>query len=594
MELKERKDIEEKYKWDLTDYYKSEEDYNNELNAFCKEYKEIEKYNGKLTDKNTILECFKFGDKLDARLERLYVYASISRDEDVSVEKNQQRYGKVRNIANEYEMACSFLTPQLSSLSDEFLKELISDKDFSNYDKMLKDILKNKSHILSEKEEKLLSSVSSFSGDFKLNFSNFENGDLEFEDIVDGKGNKLKMNQSVASIYLTDEDSVLRKNAFRELNGAFGRYNNFLTSNYIASVKKDIFYAKTRNFNSAIEKALFYEDVDKDVYYTLLKSVNKFLDLEYRYFKLKEKMLKLDKISVADMRINPLKEVDNKYTYEEAFKLVLDALNPLGEDYLNGLKELKANKKIDVMPNKNKCSGAYMTSAYGCSSVVLTNFMGKFNDVSTLAHELGHAMHSYNSDKNQPINKAGYTIFLAEIASTVNECFLNRYMLENAKTKEEKIYYLNEFLSTFHATVFRQTMFAEFEEKIHKMCEDNEGVSTTVVNEVYLDLVKKYFGKDVELLDEIKYEWSRIPHFFTAFYVYKYATGLISAIAICNKILSKEKDSVENYYKFLSLGGSMDPLSILKVAGVDLKEEKTFNESFKYIENYIDELEKLI
>ena len=325
-----------------------------------------------------------------------------------------------------------------------------------------------------------------------------------------------------------------------------------------------------------------------------LKSVNKFLDLEYRYFKLKEKMLKLDKISVADMRINPLKEVDNKYTYEEAFKLVLDALNPLGEDYLNGLKELKANKKIDVMPNKNKCTGAYMTNAYGCSPVVLTNFMGKFNDVSTLAHELGHAMHSYNSDKNQPINKAGYTILLAEIASTVNECFLNRYMLENAKTREEKIYYLNEFLSTFHATVFRQTMFAEFEEKIHKMCEDNEGVSTTVVNEVYLDLVKKYFGKDVELLDEIKYEWSRIPHFFTAFYVYKYATGLISAIAICNKILSKEKDSVENYYKFLSLGGSMDPLSILKVAGVDLKEEKTFNESFKYIENYIDELEKLI
>ena len=594
MELKERKDIDAKYKWDLTDYYANDTEYEKALNKFLNEYKDIEKYNGKLTTKETILECFKFGDKLDEQLERLYVYASISRDEDVSVEKNQQRYGRIRNIANDYEMACSFLTPQLSSLSDEFLSELINDKNFENYNKLLKDILKDKPHILSEKEEKLLSSVSNFAGDFKLNFSNFENGDLEFKEIEDGKGNKLPMNQSVASIYLTDEDKILRKNAFKELNGAFGRYNNFLTSNYIASVKKDIFYAKTRNFNSAIEKALFYEDVDKKVYYTLLDSVNKFLNLEYRFFKLKEKMLGVEKISVADMRINPLKEVDTEYSFEDGFALVCKALSPLGEEYINNLKKLKDNNKIDVMPNKGKCTGAYMTSAYGCSPVVLTNFMGKFNDVSTIAHELGHAMHSYNSDKNQPINKAGYTIFLAEIASTVNECLLNRYMLDNATTKEEKIYYLNEFLSTFHATVFRQTMFAEFEEKIHTMCENNEGVSTTVVNEVYLGLVKRYFGKDVEIYDEIKYEWSRIPHFFTAFYVYKYATGLISAIAICNKILSNEENAVENYYKFLSLGGSMDPLSILSIAGVDLKDEKTFENSFKYVENYLDELEKLI
>lgn len=594
MELKERKDIEEKYKWNLTDYYKNDEEYEKDLKSFLDSYKKIEEYNGKLKDKKTILECFKFTDKLDEKLERLYVYASISRDEDVAVEKNQQRYGKISNIANDYDMACSFLTPQLSSLDDKFLSDLIKDEDFKDYDRTLNNILKNKPHILSEKEERLLSSVSNFAGDFKLNFSNFENGDLEFNDVEDGKGNKLPMNQSVAGIYLTDEDRVLRKNAFKELNGAFGRYNNFLTSNYIASVKKDIFYAKTRNFGSAIEKALFYEDVDKEVYYTLLKSVNKFLNLEYRFFKLKEKMLGVDKIAVCDMRINPLKEVDTKYTFEEGFDLVCKALSPLGREYVEKLQNLKDNRKIDVMPNKGKCSGAYMTSAYGCSPVVLTNFMGKFNDVSTIAHELGHAMHSYNSDKTQPISKAGYTIFLAEIASTVNECLLNRYMLENARTKEEKIYYLNEFLSTFHATVFRQTMFAEFEEKIHAMCENNEGVSTTVVNEVYLDLIKKYFGKDVEIFDEIKYEWSRIPHFFTAFYVYKYATGLISAIAICNKILSKEKDAVENYYKFLSLGGSTDPLSILSVAGVDLKQEKTFEDSFKYIENYLDELESLL
>ena len=594
MILKNRTDIEDKYKWDLKEYFSNEESFKNELASFCEEFKKMETFNGKLTDKGTIFDCMQKLDKLNATLERLYVYASVKRDEDVAVDFSQERYAEIRKAATDFDVACSFIMPQLSTLSDEFLNDISKDAKFEEYSKIFADIIREKSHILSEKEEKLLSNVSTFSSDFKLNFSNFEDADLKFFDVENAKGEKLPMSQSSASIYLTDNDAVLRKNAFCELNGAFGRYNNFLTSNYIASVKKDVFYAKVRGFSSALEKALFYEEVDEKVYNQLIENVNKYLNLEHKFFELKRRLMKTEQISVADMRINPVEDIGKSYTFEEGFDIVCDALSVLGEEYVNNLKMMRDCKKIDVMPNKNKHTGAYMTSAYGCPPLVLTNFMGKYNDISTLAHELGHAMHSYNSDKNQPINKAGYTIFLAEIASTVNECLLNKYMLDKAQTKEEKIYYLNEFLTTFHATVFRQTMFAEFEDKTHKLCESGAGISTSVVNNLYLDLVKRYFGKDVKIYDEIKYEWSRIPHFFSAFYVYKYSTGLISAISICNNILKNGESARQDYMKFLSLGGSMDPLSILQVAGVDLKNNKSFEDAFAYFENYLNMLEELI
>ena len=590
--MKKRKDIQSQYKWDFSDYFKNDEEWESSFNIYCNEIEKVKCFDGKLNDKQTILNCFKTLESLDLLAEPLYIYANCLSDVDVADTNYQQLVNKITNKLTEQSVLTSFITPQLSSLSQEFLLDMLNDKSFANYTKLLSDVIREKEHTLSEECEKLLSKVSSFSRDFKLNFSNFENGDLKFKDITNGKGKVLPMNQSLASIYLRDKDEILRKNAYIELHSAFGRYNNFLTSNYLGSVKKDVFYATTRGFKSALDSALFYEEISSDVYNMLLKKVDEYLKLEHKYFALKQKMLKLKTFKTSDVYYNPLTSKE-KYTYEDGFKIVCEALSLLGEDYIAGITKMKDTSKIDVFPNENKYNGAYKTGAYGKSPVVLTNFNGKFDDISTLAHELGHAMHSVYSDQSQSLFNANYTIFLAEIASTVNETLLNEYMLNLTKVKAERLFYINEFLFRFHATVFRQTMFADFESQVHTMVENNEPLSSKVLNDTYLNLVKKYFGSKVKVLDCVKYEWSRIPHFYTAFYVYKYATGLISAINIVEN-LKDGTIAVEDYKKFLSSGCTNDPVELLKIVKVDLTKEESFDKAFKVLNRYLDNLKELV
>lgn len=590
--MKKRKDIEDKYKWDFSDYFESVEKWEESFNEYSNKILKIKEFNGKLKDKKSILNCFKFLEELDLLAEPLYIYAHCLRDTDVSNTTYQQLYNKIESKITEQSISSSFITPQLSKLPQKLLLKLSADKDFKNYNKLLKDIIREKDHTLSEECEKLMSSVSSFSRDFNTNFSNFENGDLKFANIKNKQGKSLPMNQSLYNVYLRQDDAILRENAFVELHSTFGKFNNFLTSNYLGSVKKDIFYAKNRKFSSAIDSALFYEEVSSDVYNMLTKMVEDNLNLEHKYFALKQKMLNLKSFKISDVYYNKLKS-NKKYTYEEAFNIVCSALQLLGDDYISGLKTMNENHKIDVFPNENKYNGAYQTGAYGKSPVVLTNFNGNFDDISTLAHELGHAMHTYFSNTNQSIVNANYPIFLAEIASTVNETILNNYMLENTTKKDEKLFYLNEFISRFHATVYRQTMFASFEDKIHKLVEDNAPVSSEVLNNTYLNLVKKYFGKKTKVLDCVKYEWSRIPHFYTAFYVYKYATGLISAINIVEN-LKANIISVQDYKKFLSSGCTLDPITTLKLVKVDLSTPEPFIKAFNVLSRYLKDLENLL
>ena len=505
---------------------------------------------------------------------------------------NQQRMNKIEAKLTEYFVATSFVVPQLSKLSDEYLNSLVLQKDFENYKKPLEDIIREKPHVLSEESENLLSGVSSFTDAFSTTFSNFEDGDLTFNSVKNSKGKEFKMTQSLASVYLRDKDETLRKNAYVELNSAFGRLNNFLFSNYLASVKKDVFMSKTRKFTSCLDKALFNERVDLKVYDTLIETVENNLKVEHSLLETKRKLLNLKKYNIYDVYFSSLKSA-KKYTYEQGFSIVCDALAILGSDYTEKLIEMKNTGKIDVYPDKNKANGAYKTGCYKKPAMVLTNFAGAFNDVSTLAHELGHAMHSFYSDKDQPYYTSSYPIFLAEIASTVNETLLNSYMIELASSNDEKLFYINEFLSTFHATVFRQTMFASFENLAHKMVENNEPISSEIFNEKYLGLVKKYFGNKVNVLNCVKYEWSRIPHFYTPFYVYKYATGLISAINIVMNL--KEKIiSVEDYKKFLGSGCSNDPVSLLKIVKVDLTKKETFDRAFSYLTRYIDKAKNIL
>lgn len=590
--MKKRKDIDQKYKWNLSAYYKDDDAWQKEFEGYSKKIEKLSSFNGKLIEKQSILSCLNLLEELDLLAEPLYIYAHCLKDLDVTSSKSQERMSKMENKLTEHSIASSFITPQLTKLSDEFLKELLLDKKFKKFEKLIKDILREKPHVLSEESEKMLSRVSLFSGNFDENFSNFENGDLKFNNVLNGKGKSLPLTQSLASMYLRDPDEVLRQNAYIELNSAFGRYNNFLTSNYIGNVKKDVFYAKSRKFDSCLEKSLFYEEVDPKVYNTLIKKVEENLPLEHKLFRLKKKLLGLKPYRTSDVYYNPLKS-SRKYTYEQAFETVCDALSILGEDYIDGLKQIRDNCNIDVFPRENKANGAYKTGAYSKPPMVLLNFCGKFDDVSTLSHELGHAMHSVYSNKAQTLFSASYVIFLAEIASTVNETLLNNYMLKNATSKQEKLFYINEFLSTFHATVFRQTMFASFESLVHTMVERNAPISSEILNNKYLELVKKYFGKGVKVLDCVKYEWSRIPHFYSSFYVYKYATGLISAVNIVQNLLDGTI-TVDDYKKFLSSGCSSDPISLLKLVKVDLTTEEPFDRAFAFLSSYLKELEKLI
>lgn len=590
--MKKRSEIEDKYKWNLSFLFENDEMWQKTLEEYQKNMDVLSSFSGKLTNEKNILDCFKTLEKMSLTLEELYLYANCNHDLNVADAKYQAMLGKIESVATEASEKTSYVTPELSALSDDFLKNLLKDKDFEAYSSSIKDILKDKAHTLPKESEKLLSGTGSFAGDFSTIHSNFENADLKFNKVKNSKGKLLPMDQNLASIYLRDKDAVLRENAYKELHGAFGRYNNFLFANYCASVKADVFYARARHFSSVLEKALYYEEISPDVYNNLVQEVEENLSIDHNFFALKSKMLGIKNFALSDVYFNPIK-LKKTYTYEDGMDVVYNALSILGSDYVAELKNIAKNNKIDVFATENKRGGAYETMATKKSPLVLTNFMGTFNDVSTLAHELGHAMHSFYSDKAQSIDNSSYTIFLAETASTVNETLLSHYMIQNAKTQEEKIYFINEYLSQFHATVFRQTMFASFEEKIHDMVEKNENISAEIMNNLYLDLVKKYFGKKVKIYDEVKYEWSRIPHFFTPFYVYKYATGIISAINIVENLLSG-KISAEDYKKFLSSGSTDTPTNLLKIVGVNYDSHEPFKTAFAYVSKLEEELKKTL
>jgi len=591
--MKKRIEILDKYKWNFDDYFKSDDERNRSFEKFSKDIFEIKKFYGKLTDKKQILSCLKVFEDLTIRAESLYIYVSCMSNLDVSNPKYQGYLSKIEQIITEKSEISSFVEPQLCALSDEFLDELLNDRAFCDFTKILRDVKSEKNHVLSEESEKLLSATGAFSNNFSTNFSNFQDGDLKFKNVKNGKGKELKMSNSLAMVYLQSNDEVLRENTYKELQEAHGRFNNFITSNYLGSVRKDVFYSKAKKFNSSLEMALFYEEVGRNVYENLIKNVENNLHLNQKYFKIKQKLFGLKQFKLSDLFFCPLK-LKEKYSYEKSVDTVLSALAILGDDYVDYIRFMAEHKMIDVFPTENKLSGAYETMAAKKTPRVLLNFVGTFNDVSTLAHELGHAMHSVLSDKHQSAINSGYTIFLAEIASTVNEILLNNYMLENAKNGDEKIYFINQFLSECYSTIFRQTMFANFEEKIHFKVENNDGLSTEILNSIYFELVKKYFGKKVKIIKEVKYEWSRIPHFYNEFYVYKYATGFISAINIVKNLISG-KISVEDYKRFLSSGCTDIPTELLKIVKVNFDTEEPFKIAFEFIEEKLklfDSLEK--
>ena len=591
-ELKKREDIEEKFKWDTSSLYKDDEAWEKEFEELAKDKDFLNNYKGKLDDKKILLEALKKNDDYMQKIERLIIYAHMKKDEDTSNSKYQSMYNKIENLYMNFSASSSFFLPELTKKSEKELKIISELPEFADYDYYFKTLIRQKKYILSEKEEKILALSAETASGYHNAFEVFDNVELPLPKIKNEKGESEKLSHARYSSFLMGKNREVRRAAFKGMFNAYKKMLNTVTAIYTGNVKKDVFYTRARGNKSCLNKALYNEDVEESVYSNLLDAVNKGLPVLHRYMAWRKKELHLDKLHMYDLHTPVCEDYKLELPYNEACSLVKEALSVLGNDYVKLLDKAFNEKWIDVYENKGKRSGAYSTSAYLAHPYVLLNYEKTTHDVFTIAHELGHAMHSYYSAKYQPYAKADYTIFVAEVASTVNEVLLLKYLLEKENSKKAKKFFLTYFLDMFRTTLFRQTMFAEFELEAHTMQENGVPLTKENLCKYYYGLNKKYYGKDVFHDKEIQYEWARIPHFYTAFYVYKYATGLTSAVTIAEKILKDEK-AVENYKKFLSSGSMTSPVELLKIAGADLSKVETFDNAIKVFEDTFTELQNL-
>lgn len=590
MQTKSREDIDNKYKWQLEDIYSSDEQWSVDLQQLAQSKDSILKFKGKLNIAENILQCFRAQDKISQVMSRLYVYARMRQDQDVSVTKYKSMCDKIETLSVEISSLGSFITPELTANTQEFLIDLSNQEDFTDYSYALQELARNKEHTLSAQEENILAQSASFSDMFHDAFSMFDNADIQFSPFVDSKGNNVQLSHGIYSLYMQSDNREDRQKAFESMFGAFKAMINTIAVLYAGNVKKNLFYTKVRKYDTCLQRSMNNENAPTIVYTKLIENVNRNTAKLQEYLEYRREVLGYDKLHMYDLHTPIVDEVAIKVDYHEAQKLVMNGLKPLGEEYQTLLQKAFDNRWIDVYENKGKRSGAYSWGCYDSHPYVLLNYQPVTHDVFTIAHELGHAMHTYYSNKNQPYAKADYEIFVAEVASTVNEVLLLQDLLAKSEGAYKK-FLLSYMLDMFRTTVFRQTQFAQFEEIAHKMAEDGEALTPEALCEQYLMLNKKYYGgKNVEIDEIIKYEWARIPHFYRSFYVYKYATGLISAVCIAQNILSNKKDAVTNYKKFLSAGGSMPPVEVLKLAGVDLTSDQPYKVAFDYFGKILDEL----
>ena len=589
---KVRSEVSENLKWKLTDIFKSDE----EFTALLKDVESrmnFSEYEGKLSDEATLLKCLKELDKVEYDIEKLAVYAHMKKDLDTRDSNANALNAMVNNLFVKYASGLSFMTPELTALSDEKLNAIIANPDFADYDYQLKGILKTKPHVLSKESETILAMGGQVFGGFSDIFTMIDNADMPYPEIdIDGK--KVKVTHGTYGLLLQSDRRDVREKAFKAYYSAYISLINTIAATYIGNVNKDVFLARARKYDSCLAKALAGEDVDPIVYENLLASINEALPLVHRYVKDRKDVLGVDELHMYDIYTPLVENADIKLDYEDAFKLVKEGLAPLGEDYGKLLQDAHDNGWIDVEETEGKRSGAYSTSVYALPHpYVLLNYQPTTHDVFTLAHELGHAMHSYKSERAQCQAKASYKIFVAEVASTVNEVLLLKHLLKKTEDKKLKKYLLSYYMDMIRTTAFRQTMFAEFEYIAHNAAEKGVPLTKDWLNNQYLELNKKYYGKDIISDDEIAYEWARIPHFYRAFYVYKYATGIISAISIAERIYNEGEKAVEDYFKFLSSGGSDSPVELLKLAGVDLTKKDAFKSAMKSFEDALAEFESL-
>lgn len=594
--LPKRKDIEDRFKWKLEDIYKDTDLWEKDFKAVKDLAAQMGNFQGKLGNgADTLLDCFKKSDELLSLNDKVFVYARMKRDEDNGNSTYQALTDRASTLGTEVYTAISFIIPEMLAIpEDKLLSFINSNKELSLYMFMVQENLRQKEHILSEKEEQILAlstEISDTAGDI---FTMYNNADIKFPHIRDEKGEDVEVTKGRYSTMLESRDRRVRKDAFEAVYGTYDKMKNTLGASLTGNVKKNRFYSVVRKYPSSLEASLDNDNVPVEVYDNLIETVNKNLHLLDRYLKLRKKVLKLDELHMYDLYVPMVEEYDKKVTYEEGKKLVEEGLKPLGEEYIGYLKNGFDAGWVDIYENQGKTSGAYSWGAFKTHPYVLLNYQDNINDVYTLAHEMGHALHSYYTNMTQPYVYSQYKIFVAEVASTVNESLLMRYMLSKSESKQEKAYLLNHYLEEFRGTVFRQTMFAEFEKLIHQKTEQGEALNAQELCDIYYNLNKKYFGEAVNVDKEIAMEWSRIPHFYSSFYVYKYATGFSAATAIAEKIYKEGKPAVDKYLEFLKGGGSNYPIELLKIAGVDLSSPQPIQDALNVFEKTLEELEQLL
>lgn len=593
--VKKREDIGNEYKWAIEDLYAEDSLWSKDYEKVFQLAENIKSYQGRLSEGAEILyEFMQKYEEMEQLAEKVYVYANQRLHEDTGNSYYQGLAAKTQGMLVATGEATSFFEPEFLAMSEEDYKEMMTDEKLKYYQHYFEEMRRERAHILTKEMEEMLALAGEMSEGPKDIFSMFNNADIQFPQVKDSKGELLPLTHGTYIALLENSDRSIREQAFKNLYGVYEKYKNTLAAVYQASVKKDVFYAKARKYSSAREMALDGSNIPLSVYDNLIESVHKHLPSMYKYVNIRSKALGIDKLHMYDLYVPMVDEVDMKKDFEEAKKIVSKGLAPLGEEYITILKEGFENRWIDIYENTGKRSGAYSWGAYGTHPYVLMNYNGTLNHVFTLAHEMGHALHSFYSDGNQEYIYAGYKIFVAEVASTVNESLLIHHMISEAKNGKEKAYLINHFLEQFRGTLYRQTMFAEFEKITHEMAENSEALTAEKLCEIYFDLNKQYFGENIHMDSEIAMEWARIPHFYTAFYVYQYATGFSAAIAISKAILAGDEEVKQGYFKFLKSGSSMYPIDLLKLCKVDMTTTKPVEDALKVFEELLDEFEEVI
>ena len=589
--LKERKEMDPQYQWDLTKMYASDAEWEKAFAAIDPKIEALAAWEGKLNNAASIREFYDAEIGVFRELENLAVYTSLRLSEDTRADDAQSMDARATAKYVKAVGTIAYAQPEILALPQETLDAIMADEQVAPYRFALEDLLRAKPHTLTAPEEKLLAAFGEAFGTPKNVADNLGDADMVFDSVKDGEGNDVELTASNYILLQTSNDRVLRKNAFESYYKSFRQHINTLAASYSGAVKTAAAEASVRHYESSRAMSMAGENVPAEVYDNLVATIRKHIPAMHRYVRLRKKMLGVDALHFYDVYAPLVGDLKKSYSYETAQEMVLKAVAPLGEDYQATVRKAYAERWIDVYPNRGKRGGAYSGGCYDSNPYILLNFSGTLDSVSTLAHEMGHTIHSWRSRQHQPPQYADYTLFVAEVASTVNENLLIEQLLANENDPQTRLYLLNQYLENFKGTVYRQTMFAEFEREAHAMVERGEALNAAALNALYKRLVTDYFGDDMVIDDEIQYEWARIPHFYRPFYVYKYATGYSTAVALSEGILKEGEPAVKRYKEFLSMGGSAYPLDELRHAGVDLATPAPVDAALEKFERILDDAE---